>query len=309
MSCSRSLLLLFASLPLVGPIAGCNMTRFTATTSSPLFVRGADIVEQHWDPDLVGEGLPGNILQLEGIYSITPDDRELGIALMRAYGSYAFGWVEDEADIAEAAGDLEGVDAANLRARFQYERARNIGVHLLRLRDEGIDRALRGNPDELLAYLRSHYSSAEDAALLFWTGFVWGNAINVSRTDPEMILALSTARALIEHSITLDPRYYHSSGIVFVATANSAFSENLGGDPVRGRELFERALAETQRHFFVVQLMYARVWAVNQGDRALFVRLLREIIDGGDPAPENRLANRLARRKAIRLLARVDELF
>jgi hypothetical protein len=59
----------------------------------------------------------------------------------------------------------------------------------------------------------------------------------------------------------------------------------------------------------LIQLQYAQTYAVTQQDRALFITLLREIVDGGDPDPSSRLANRLARRKAIRLLRRIDELF
>jgi hypothetical protein len=83
----------------------------------------------------------------------------------------------------------------------------------------------------------------------------------------------------------------------------------IGGDPARGQQIFERALLATERRSFVVQLAYASTYAITVGDRALFVSLLREIIDGGDPDPDARMGNRVARRRAIHLLARVDELF
>ncbi len=297
------------ALMLASQLAGCDVMRFTASTSATLFTRAGDALEQHWDTELVGDGLPSSIMTLEGIFSVIPDDRELGIALARAYAAYAYGWIEDEADIAEGAGDLERQAELSQRARLLYLRARNIAIHLMRLRDAGIDEALRGDPEALATYLAAHYTSREDAELLFWVGYPWGSAIGVSYEDPALVLDLPTARLFVERAATLDEAYFHYGALLFLASINSAVSESLGGDPQRGRQLFERALAATNRQFFSVQLTYARIYAVNTGDRALFVALLREIIDGGDPDPSSRLANRLARRRAIRLLRRVDELF
>ncbi len=300
---------LFAlSIAAVPLMLACDLTRLTAGTTANVFVRAGGAVERHFDPVLVGQGLPGSIMQLEGVYSIVPDNEILGVQVMRAYVSYGYGWVEDGAEVAEAAGDLDAQDAAQRRARLLYLRAKNVGLHHLRLRHEGIDAALSGGTQALVAYLE-RYTSRDDVPLLFWTGYAWGSAINVSRDDPEMILDLATARAFVERAVAIDESYFHYAGVVFLGVVNAALPEALGGDPEAGRAHFERALAATDRHFFAVQLNYARAYAVAVGNRPLFIRMLREVIDGGDPDPDSRLANRLARQRAIRLLRRVDELF
>lgn len=303
-------LLLFASLfALIGG-TGCDLTtRFGATATSGVLRQASQAVEQHWDVDLVGDGLPSSILQLEGIYAVIPDDEELGIEVMRANGSYAWGWLSDEADDALARGDLEQQEAISLRGRLLFLRARNIGVHHMRRRDAGIDAAIAAGPDALRSYLAAHYGSREHAAILFWTGYAWGGAIQMSNADPELVAELPLVRVLLERSIELDPSFFHSSALMGLAAMDSAIPPELGGDPARGRARFEEALTRTDHHFFAVQLQYATSYAVTVGDRNLFITLLREIVDGGDPEPTVRLANRLARRKAIRLLRRVDELF
>lgn len=290
-------------------LPACDLTRFTANSSAGLFTRAGGAVERHWDTELIGAGLPGSIMQLEGIYSVVPDNEGLGLSLARAYSSYAFGWVEERAEIADLEGDMDEADLLNGRARLLYERARNIGLHHLRSRDAGIDDAIHGGVPEVTAFLETHYTGADAAPALFWTGYSWASAINVSRTDPSMILNLPMARAFVDRAVALDETYFHYAGLIFQGVLECTFAEAMGGHPERGRELFERALAGTERHFFTVQLNYARSYAVNTGNRALFISLLREIIDGGDPDESVRLANRLARRRAIRLLARVDELF
>lgn len=288
---------------------GCDTGRFTASQSIGLVTRGAAAIQEHWDPDLVGDAMPGSILQLEGLYATLPEDDRVGLELLRAYVSYAYGWLEPEAEIAEARGDLEAQEEILLRARLIYLRARNIGLHHLRLHDAGFDAAMRGEHDAFERYLEGHYRSREDVPFLLWTGYAWGSAISVAPDDPELVLDLPTVRAMVERSVAIDPTYFEHGGLVFLGALASSIPESLGGDPEHGRALFERALEGTGRTFFQVQLQYARTYALTTGDRALFIRLLREIIDGGDPRPEVRLANRLARRRAIRLLRRVDELF
>lgn len=288
---------------------GCDLTRFTASSTANMFGRASAGLEQHFDYELVGDALPGNILQLEGVFRIIPDNEQLGITLVRAYVSYGYGWVEDEMEQAQDRGDLEEEERLLGRARLLYERGRNIGIHLMRVRDPGIDQALTGGHEAFVEYVDRRFTSPEDVPLLFWTGYAWGSAINAGRDDPEMVLSLPFARTLVERAVELDESYYNYSGLTFLGVVNASLPEALGGNPERAREYFERALEATDRKFFTVQFSYARTYAVGQQDRNLFIRLLREVVDGGDPEPMARLANRMTRRRAIRWLNRTDQLF
>ena len=304
----RHLTLAALAAALVGQ-AGCDLTRFTANSTANMFARAGGALNRTFDFELVGQALPGSITQLEGVYSVIPDNELLGLTLARAYVSYTFGWVEDEMQIAQDRGDLDEEERIMRRARLLYVRGRNIGIHHMRMRDSGIDAALEGGHEGFVAYLNEHYTDEEDVALLFWTGYAWGAAINAGRDDPEMILNLPYARTLVEMAVELDESFFNYSGLTFLAVVNAALPEALGGNPERARELFERALELTERKFFTVHVSYARTYAVQTQNRDLFIRLLREVVDGGDPEPEARLANRIARRRAIRWLNRTDQLF
>ncbi|MCA9606877.1 MAG: hypothetical protein KC619_14825 [Myxococcales bacterium] len=289
--------------------AGCDLTRFTANSTANMFSRAGGALERHFDYELAGDALPGSIMQLEGVFSVIPDNEQLALTLMRAYVSYTFGWLEDELQQAQDRGDFEEEERITARARLLYERARNIGIHLMRLRDPNVDQVLEGGYEGWLAYIQEHYTSADDVPILFWTGYAWGSAINAGRDDPEMILSLPYARACVEHAASIDESYFNYGALTFLGVVNAALPEALGGNPDRAREYFERALEVTDRHFFTVQVSYARTYAVQTQNRDLFIRLLREVVDGGDPNPQARLANRIARRQAIRWLRRTDQLF
>jgi hypothetical protein len=293
----------------LAPLPGCDTGRFTASQSMNLVTRGSAAIQQHWDPELVGDGMPASILQLEGLYATLPEDPRVGLELLRAYVSYAYGWLEPDAEDAESRGDLDTQRTLAVRARLMYLRARNIGLHHLRLEDAGFEAALRAGQPSFESYLARRYRSADDVPFLLWTGYAWGLAVAIGTDDPELVVDLPVVRVLVERAVALDPTYFEHGGVVFLAALASAVPASLGGEPERGRALFEQAVAGTEGTFFQVQLQYAATYAVTVGDRALFVRLLREVIDGGDPRADVRLANRLARRRAVHLLRRVDELF
>ncbi len=302
-----SLLTLVGLLVVLGP--GCDLQRFTANSSAALFTRAAGGIQRHFDYELAGDALPSSIMTVEGLFRVVPDNRDLGLTLIRAYVSYGYGWVEDDMQLAQDRGDLDEEERLMGRARLLYERGRNIGVHLMRLKDPGIDDALTGGHEGFVAYLEEHYTDPEDVALLFWTGYAWGSAVNAGRDDPEMILTLPIARALVERAVAIDESYFNYSGLTFLAVVNASLPQALGGNPDRARELFERVLELTDRQFFTVQVSYARTYAVQTQNRDLFIHLLREVVDGGDPLPDERLPNRIARRRAIRWLQRTDQLF
>jgi hypothetical protein len=83
----------------------------------------------------------------------------------------------------------------------------------------------------------------------------------------------------------------------------------MGGDLDVAQGLFDRAFELSERHSLLVHVNMARHYAVKRGDRELFLRLLREVLEAGDPLPAARLSNRISRRRAERYLANVDRYF
>ncbi|MCA9600940.1 MAG: hypothetical protein KC417_02880, partial [Myxococcales bacterium] len=187
--------------------------------------------------------------------------------------------------------------------------ARDLGFRWREEEVEGVTAMRRKPLAEFTKFLKEHYDSKEDAPGLFWAGYAWGSAINVSREDPDLIADLGYARALVDRSVELDSDYMFASGTVFQAVIKSDFPEALGGDPEGGKALFEKALAKTGRKVHLVQLNYARTYAVQKGDKKLFDDLLMEIVEAGDVFPPARLMNKIARRRAARYLENIDEYF
>jgi hypothetical protein len=205
--------------------------------------------------------------------------------------------------------DLVCQDRWATRARWMYLRARNVGFELLRSSADGFDDARAGGLPAFERWLDAEFDDAEQAPALLWTGYSWGSAINVSLEDPELIADLGMAKALVQRSVELDPRYYNAAGLTFLGYAEAGFPEALGGNPEAGQRSFERALTLTERHALIIQVNYAKSYAVATGNRELFVQLLEEVVNATDQGNEVRLSNKIAQRRARRYLANIDQYF
>jgi hypothetical protein len=246
------------------------------------------------EPDLAfaRDALPGNLKLIDVLLKSEPDNERLLRLASQGYNSYALAFLEDT--------DPE-------RARAFYLRGRDYALKILRT-DERIAKALTAHPDELRGVLSTTSDAMVPAA--FWAAFGWGSYIYLSLDNTDAVADLPRAEALMQFVADRDSAYYYAGADLFLGMLYGSRSKMLGGDPVKSKGHFERALRITGRKFLMAQLYYARSYAAQNLDEALFDRLLAEVESASlEILPENRLANAVAKEKAARLKARKPELF
>lgn len=288
--------------------SGCNMTQLAVETQAEVMELAFPAIEEQADYEFAREGIPANLVQVDGLIKVQPDNERLLFLATQGFASYAYGFIEDDMQRAELAGDLEAADRYRARAREMYLKARDYGLALLSLIESDFPEELPRDPDQLKKVLNELFTDAEDAKALFWTGNAWGSAINISRDDPLLVADLPFTTVFVERSVELDEKYYHAAGHTFLGVANSALGESMGGDPEKGRQHLEKALELTGRKATLVQVNYAQGYAVQKNDKALFTKLLNEAIETPIPKGDLALPNTIAKRRAERLLAQVDTL-
>ena len=298
-----------ASLALASSILGCDLNKIAADGAAGLLIEASPKMEGYWDAHIAVQGMPAGIMQLEAMHYLSMGNEDLRVELAKAYMGYAYGKVEVDFELKEAEGDLEAADVYRARARRLYERARNLCIGAMRLRDEGIDKAIEGGEAAVAAYVRDQYDDPDDLKTLFWTAITWGAMVNMAADDPDVIADMPIAKAMAERVVELDPGYGHGAALVFLGGYECGFPEFLGGSIEKGSEIFERALEVTGRRSHPVQLQYARLCAVNSRNRKLYVELLNEIIEAPDQGSAVRLQNKIARHRAERYLGETDDLF
>jgi len=291
-------------------LAGCGgVSEFAADTTAGFLADAAPAVRAYFDYESAGQAAANGIIQLEGLHRVSPHNERISLSLAQAYVAYAFGWVMDGQEQAELVGDYERADREQFRAYLMYSRAKQLTIGIMRERDPAIERVLIGDPDRLRGYLREHYLDREDdIELIFWCAVAWGSEITNAPTLDSLI-ELPAAKAFAHHAVSLDEGYENGGALALLGGFDASYPEPLGGNWQRGRRYFERALALSKRRNQLHHINFARTYALNSQDRALFVGLMREIIESGDQGDDVRLSNKVARRRAERYLSHLDAWF
>src|SRR5262249_3651098 len=126
------------------------------------------------DAELIREAAPLSLKLLESLLAENPRHVGLCQAASSGFTQYAYAFVEQDADFAEAR-DLALAESLRDRACKLYLRGRNYGLQGLEVGHPGLGAALRARGEEALAEV-----GRDEVPLLFWTAAGWGSAISLS---------------------------------------------------------------------------------------------------------------------------------
>jgi tetratricopeptide (TPR) repeat protein len=248
-------------------------------------------VNRSRDVDLMREAMPASLVQLDGFIVAAPDDK-LILRGAEAYFGYANAFVED-------------VD--NKRASLLYLKARDYGLQVLKGRGS-FAKALEGPPPAFKEMLKG--LSASDVPALFWTGNSWLSWIGLNIDNPEAVMDVPKAVAMLERVVELDETYYYGSAHAALGSYYAAQPKIMGDTSEKAKQHFDKAFEISGGKFLFMYYLYAKFYAYQIQDKDLFVRSLQMIIDTpAEKYPDMTLANEIAKRKAKALLDNVDEYF
>ena len=259
--------------------------------------RGATAMDTVADFELAKSATQAGLAQFEGMHRIAPNNEDALFLLTQGWGGYAWGFVEDEMELARDRGDDDLADYHKARAHMAYDRAIFYGLELLAHESDGFAAASK-NEKELGTWLAKNFTEKEDAVNLFWTGYAHMSRVNLLQDDPAMVADLYIGVAMVQRSLELDPDYYGASAMVAMAAYHGRTAD---AEVDLAKKLFELALQKTGHKALTVQLTYAQLGCI-LGDKGLYDRMLKEVLDAVDPDPQQRLNNTLAKRRARRYL-------
>lgn len=256
------------------------------------------------DYELARSAAQSGLIQFEGMHVLAPDNSDALFMLTKGWVGYGFGFVEDEMEQAEDAGDDDLADYQRKRARMAYDRAVFYGLQLLGQRADGFD-AAKKNETALAKWLSDNFTSTDDAPSLFWTGYGWLARVNLMKGDdtegPAFVAELYVGVAMLERAVALDPANEHYSGLL----ALGAYHARTGmAELDQAKQLFDTALAKTEGKNLMAQLNYATKYACMKGDGVLYQDMIGKVLQAPDPDPHQRLTNAIAKRRAKRWLGK-----
>ena len=247
--------------------------------------------------------------QFEGMHYLAPDNEDALFALVKSWTSVTFAFIEDELEQAEDEGGIDSPNYRYLRGRAigGYDRALRYGDMLLEKRHPGFDEA-RKTDTLLRAYTATFVDPEHDAPALFWTGYAWISKINIMQDEPAAVSDLYIGVALIERSVELDEKYMNGSGQTILGAYHA---RNGMAELDEAKKHFDRSMEIHGGKMLLTAVQYAVKYHCFKGNKDEYEKLLRGVVEAGDVMPEQRLANIVAKRRAIRYLgkARMSQCF
>ena len=284
-SLPKSCLLPLLALSLI--VSGC-----TSLIIKPIFEPLSASLQQQEDLDLLKEGAPSLLLMMDGLLSSDPQNLALLLDTTKAYSSYAAA--------------LDGFGETE-RAATVSNRAREYGLRLLNCLPP-----LEGQLNAPLDQLGKALTEIDDdqIAPLFWGAYGWATWISMQNGAPQAVADLPRVERIMLRVLELDDTYHFGAPHVFLGYYYGSIPAMYGGKPAESRKHFERALEISQRRFLAAQVAYAESYAKLQFDRELFERLLGEVLATPlDALPELTASNQMAKMRARKLLATIDDFF
>ncbi len=294
-------------------LAGCNVTQLAAGTTVEIIGQAWPAVERYEDPDLAEAAIPASIATMDGLLEIRPEDTNLRLLIAKAFGSYAFGFMEDHMEEALVNDDEKASEHFRKRAAMAYTRGRELALGNLTLwesDDGGAQAHIKKGLAAWTGYLKKFDDAEKHAPTLFWAAYCWGRYIGINRDDMNALADLPLVTALADRLFQLDHTYYGYAPHALRAGLIGTAPAQLGGKPAEAKKEFEVAIAATKGKNLMYMVVEAQIVAVALQDRKLYQRLLTTVLDAPtDLDPDQRLLNQLAKRRAERYLGQIDKLF
>lgn len=273
-------------------LTGCSPSRMAVQAALPLVESQIRAMQEERDPELAEQAIPANLKNLEGLLKQDPDNTWILENLAEGFCGYAFGFLED----------TQPERASSLYARGKDFALRATVIRTGREKWQGL------SLDEWSRALDEVQVSHQPA--LFWLGQCWGNWLMQNLDSVEAFADIPRLEKLMNKVHDLNPAFHYAGPHLFLGAFYGGRSKMLGGNPEKSRHHFEKALDLTENKYLLVQLFFAKTYAVQNQDRELFESQLQAVLQAPpDLLPEQRLANQVARKKAAKLLGQIDELF
>jgi predicted anti-sigma-YlaC factor YlaD len=289
----------------LGFVTGCGAIKTAAINNvASTLAEPGDTFTGDNDPELVRAAIPFGLKLYESLLVSVPKNADLLLATCSNYTSYAFAFVETDADLLKEEENHDKVKALRDQAFTLYLRAKDYCLRAVEVKYPGLTQAVVKDLGPAL----KRVTKKDDIPLLYWTAASWGAAMSL-RKDPDLVIDFPVVRALAERALELDETWSNGALHELMITLDSQ-GEIFGGSEAGARKHYARAVEIQQGLMAGPHVSLAMGIALPKGDRAEFESLIQKALEVD---PEKRKSERLVtiitQRRAKALQARLDELF
>ncbi len=284
--------------------SGCSVRRIAVNKLGDALSHSGTSFASDDDPELVKSAVPFSLKLIESLLSETPKHTGLLLAAASGFTQYSYAFVQEEADELEDK-NLTRATELRLRARKLYARARKYGLRGLEVKYPGFEQALRKDPKAAVQAVKTR-----DVDFLYWTAAAWAAEISLSKDQPDTVVELPFAEALIDRALELDESFDSGAVHAFLISYELARPGARPDAETLARKHFARAMELSQGLQAGPLVSLAEGVSVKNQNVKEFKSLLEQALAiKVDAKPEWRLVNLVMQQRARWLLSRTDDLF
>ncbi len=284
--------------------AGCSVRKLAVNSLADALAESSGVYASDSDLELIRAATPFALKTMETLLTKAPDNRGLLVGTASGFTQYAFAFVQVDSEMSYQT-DPEKSREERLRAKKLYLRARDYGFRALEVKHPGFRERVRANAAQAAGEVKQ-----DEVAALYWTAVAWAAAIASDKEDMDLVADLHLIEPMIRRCLELDEAFDQGSIHEFMISFEGGRSDSQGGSVDRARKHFARASELSGRKRMTALVSLAENVSVQQENRKEFETLLQEVLAFDvDSAPDFRLVNLVAQKRARLLLSRIDDLF
>lgn len=281
-------------------LSACSIKRTAVNVIGDAMAGGGGVYASDDDPELIREAIPFGLKTYESLLAVSPNHRGLLLAAASGFTAYAY-LIQDEADRLDAT-DLSRARELRARAGKLYLRGRDYALRGLEVTHPGITIGLIRETESTLAK-----TTKDESSFLYWAGASWAGALSAAKDDPDLIAGLPMAGALVGRVLELNEGYELGAAHEFFISYEGS---RPGGSAKSARDHYRRALEISGGQRASVHLALAEAVTIREQNLPEFRALITAALAvDPDKVPHLRLANTIARRRALWLDTRIPDLF
>lgn len=252
-------------------ISSCSsLNKFAVNSSSDLLYKASSNLEKENNLDMFKNAVPANLKLLESLLSQSPKNEELLALLVKGYAGYAF--IVNETEYLEKEWEEKNSGMELDAAILNYSKALEYGKRYLALKNvywEELE-AKYIEPNVVLNLLDKRLKSEKmDLESVLFFAQSLASIINLQKDNMQMIALLPLSKSLFDWVCMKSPNINFGTCDIFFAGYESSRPKMLGGNPEKGKELFEKAM-EKYPHNWLIRSSFAQFSLIPSGDQERF---------------------------------------
>lgn len=244
-------------------LVGCgSVDRMAIGTQARLMEQGSDVVLRERSWEWFRQTTPPTLQLLEGLLIQDPQNLVLRRNLVKGYAGHAWAvsetlaWEEKVRDLDQRPAQAEALDL--------YARAQSHGWAYLAQKGVGKDQLLKASDAEIVQLLDEQLGEDDRLALLY-TGHAWASSIQLKSDDLGLVAQLPKVKAVFDWVCQRWPDIERGFCPLFYAQYEISRPKMLGGNPVRGEEIFQEYFRRQPQNL-LARILRLQVAIVPAGD-------------------------------------------